>query len=762
MPRNVSILAAVMGVGSLGLLGILLAVAGFFLFRANEVEIAARVAAMKEIQLDLSRIETKLLQARRSEKDFQLRRKTDYLERHDRIMQELYKDIADLQTASDGLLSFSDREIFDRLVLSVQSYVAAFGQLSDTMIALGLNEDLGKEGELRRAVLAVEQDVMTLGRPEIMVKLLDMRRHEKDFIQRRDTEDMERVNVLLSEFLALPADYYPSPEVRGRVETLLTTYRTAFQTFAAEALQLDDRGSAVSQRYSQTEPLVETLRRDIDMGTARTIDEGENMQQRLILVGSIAMAILLLVYVSMALAAARAIARPLQNLRHVVEQLARGDLDVATPATRIAEVGAISQSLDVFRDTARARQNLERETARQTAEAAERDRLQKQREAEEVARKQRETEARNAEIEANRLAERSAAAEIAEVVDACAKGDFSRRLRTDDKSGVFAQLCQGLNAVGQAAESGLSGVSQVLEQLARGDLTGRMAGHHQGVFAEIAERLTTTTSTLAATVARIAENSGTVDSSASEISTTMNDISRRSEMTAASLEETAAALDELSGSVKSTASGAQTMQEAVSAARREAQDSVVVAGETVAAMKSIEDSSRQISMIVDVIDQIAFQTNLLALNAGVEAARAGDAGRGFAVVASEVRALAQRSSDAASEITSLIAASTRNVATGVTSVSRTRDALSRILDSVQTVTDQVSTIVEATSRQSGGIAEINASMGKIDQATQQHVGLFEQTTAATQQLRDVSRELATAIRHFRVPSADQRPVTKAA
>jgi methyl-accepting chemotaxis protein len=171
-------------------------------------------------------------------------------------------------------------------------------------------------------------------------------------------------------------------------------------------------------------------------------------------------------------------------------------------------------------------------------------------------------------------------------------------------------------------------------------------------------------------------------------------------------------------------------------------------------MGEIEKSSRQIAQIIGVIDEIAFQTNLLALNAGVEAARAGEAGRGFAVVASEVRALAQRSSDAAKEIKTLITASSQQVESGVDLVNRTGEALQKIVAKVADISGLVSEISASTQEQSSGLAQVNTAVNQMDQVTQQNAAMVEQSTAASHSLAGEADALTAMVARFRVGTAD--------
>jgi methyl-accepting chemotaxis protein len=202
--------------------------------------------------------------------------------------------------------------------------------------------------------------------------------------------------------------------------------------------------------------------------------------------------------------------------------------------------------------------------------------------------------------------------------------------------------------------------------------------------------------------------------------------------------------------VRQTAEGAARARQVVERARRAADASGSVVGQAVEAMGAIEKSSSQIGQIIGVIDEIAFQTNLLALNAGVEAARAGEAGRGFAVVAQEVRALAQRSADAAKEIKTLISASTTEVGQGVEFVGRTGEALRAIAQEVDEIDDLVGAMAASTTEQARGLTEINATMNQMDQVTQQNAAMVEETTAASHSLAQEATRLAQRMGELRI------------
>lgn len=309
------------------------------------------------------------------------------------------------------------------------------------------------------------------------------------------------------------------------------------------------------------------------------------------------------------------------------------------------------------------------------------------------------------------------------------------------------QKAEGRDAELSAMVKELSGRLSLLSQ-------GHLAVQIQDSFPEGYEQLradfNTTCSTLHGIVEQVFDTSSSIRNGADEVSQASDDLSRRTESQAATLEQTAAALDELTVSVKSAADGARSVESTMTAAGAEAERSGEVVQSAVEAMSEIEQSSRHISQIISVIDDIAFQTNLLALNAGVEAARAGEAGRGFAVVASEVRALAQRSSDAAMEIKSLIDDSTKQVDRGVQLVGNAGDALKNIVTQVGHISTLISTIAEGASEQSTGLNEINGGMSQLDQVTQQNAAMVEEATAAGHLLKSDASKLADLMGHFKV------------
>lgn len=293
-----------------------------------------------------------------------------------------------------------------------------------------------------------------------------------------------------------------------------------------------------------------------------------------------------------------------------------------------------------------------------------------------------------------------------------------------------------------------------LARLAQGDLTRDIgspaADPFPPAYDALREAFNSVLATLSQTVSQISQVADQVRGGSDEITSAAQDLSGRAETQAATLEQSAAALTEMSESVRSTAERARQAEQASRQNREIAEASAIVVRDAVEAMNGIKAFSDQITRIIGVIEDIGFQTNLLALNAGVEAARAGEAGRGFAVVASEVRGLAQRASESAREIRTLISDSAAQVQTGSVLVERTGESLEAMLGKAQEVSEQVSGIARAAGEQAVGLSEINSGVNQLDQVTQQNAAVAEEANAAAVSLQQRAEDLMQEIARFRV------------
>jgi methyl-accepting chemotaxis protein len=394
----------------------------------------------------------------------------------------------------------------------------------------------------------------------------------------------------------------------------------------------------------------------------------------------------------------RSVIRRLHRLKGAIVGLAGGNLDVEVPKGGLDELSDMAGAVETFKANAVAKQQLEKDTE-----------------------------------EAQQRAEAERTAREAE------KAEETRQ-----------------------AQATITVLAQGLHRLANGDLLCQI----DTPFAPNAEQLR---SDFNAAVAKlkdimlaVAASTQAIGSGTGELSTAAEDLSRRTEQQAANLEETAAALDQITTTVRKAAEGATHARDVVDTAKDDAEKGGKVVRKAVEAMGGIEKSSRQISQIIGVIDEIAFQTNLLALNAGVEAARAGDAGRGFAVVAAEVRALAQRSAGAAKEIKGLISESTTQVGQGVSLVAETGKSLERIITQVGEINRVVSDIAAGSQEQSTGLHQVNTAINQMDQMTQQNAAMAEQSTAASQSLSQEASRLTELMRQFQVGQPDATETTSRA
>ncbi|PDS35611.1 methyl-accepting chemotaxis protein [Rhizobium anhuiense] len=398
-------------------------------------------------------------------------------------------------------------------------------------------------------------------------------------------------------------------------------------------------------------------------------------------------AIVMLIVGVVAFYAIRLSVKPLQALTASVHSISAGELEGTIPCVaKKNEFGDIGRALALFRDSARARRDLETQAAEQRALSD---------------------------------AER-------------ARNDADKRLLDGQIDFAVNQLAAGLGRLSQGDVSQTIGTPFVgrLEQL-RVDFNASL------------QRLQDTLSGIRDSASMIQRNSGAVSVSAGELS-------KRTEAQAANLEETAAAVEEITVTVRSSAERAREANNVVAATKRTADNSGAVVSDAVAAMECIEQASQRIEQIIEVIDDIAFQTNLLALNAGIEAARAGEAGKGFAVVAQEVRELAQRSADAAREIKSLIETSSREVTAGSELVQKTGSVLASISQEIIAISGHVETIATASRDQSAALQEVNGSVNAMDQMTQKNASMVAETTQASRLLAGEADTLMALIERFRI------------
>lgn len=342
--------------------------------------------------------------------------------------------------------------------------------------------------------------------------------------------------------------------------------------------------------------------------------------------------------------------------------------------------------------------------------------------------------------------------EVQRIVDAALCGELGQRIKLEGKEGFFLGLGEGINQLLDTLSTVFEEVAFVMGNMANGKLTNTTTENYQGLFAEVQSDINATVDNLGDIVSKLRDSVDLVNTSSNEISAGNNNLSARTEQQASALEETASSMEELTSTVKHNADNAQQANQLAASARQVAEKGGEVVSRAVTAMEEINISSRKISEIIGVIDEIAFQTNLLALNASVEAARAGEQGRGFAVVATEVRNLAGRSATAAKEIKELIHDSVGKVQVGADLVAQSGETLEEIVNGVKKVGDIVSEIAAASAQQTAGIDQVSEAVTSMDEVTQQNAALAEQTSAASASMSDKAQEMESLMQFFKTDS----------
>lgn len=666
-------------------------------------ELEEDVLIVEHTYQSLDKMEIDFLLARRYEKDFLLRLDPKYIEKHAGAMQHLYEVEHTLEDEVAQIDGLNDQiEPLLELMAAAKAYDQKFAELVESHRILGMDETDGLQGTLHKAAHHLENRLEETEHPELEVKVLMLEVHERDFMWHQDSKYLDRFNAEVEAFLAFPPEYYANAAEQAEIIGMMEEYQHAFEAYVAEAQKEKEIRKALSGYYAQAEPLLAAIHEAAENELEAIVEATHIASNEAKLYSMLASAIGTVIFLGTAALLARSMSKPLGKLETVLHGIINSDFTEEPPKSRLSEIASISSAVAVFRQ---------------------------------------------GEMKKDQLTQ-----DISEVISACAEGDFSRRIATDDSDGTFAELGKGVNSIGEVAQKGLGDVLSALAALSQGDLTKSMPEGQKGIFKEISDATENLNHSLGGMVAQLTNSSDMLKNTSNEIAAAADDASQRSERTSASIVETAGTLQTLAETVKDTAENSQQARTIVTSAQERARTTQEIAQQTNQAMKRIEASSGAIAKIISMIEDVAFQTSLLALNAGVEAARAGEAGRGFAVVASEVRSLAHRSAEAAQEINDLISTSEKEVADGVKLVGQTGSSLEEILTMVEEVVEKVNEIADNTVEQSKSIAQVNSRVDALDSDAQQNAAMLEETAASGQMLRDEANNLVQIVSNFELPT----------
>ncbi len=485
----------------------------------------------------------------------------------------------------------------------------------------------------------------------------------------------------------------PDPNRRRVTEGVLAFGTGGDNVFSLREREFGNRKS-LAQNLAAVSETATGLNTEIDRIVAGARSAANSAtQSTLTMMASSSLWLILIAAASILVAAAIAVfvVRPkivlrLRRLSTATRAIAEGQLDTKVDVSGTDEIGAVAKAVTTFRDAAIEKIRLEREAQEQQNVAAQ------------------------------------------------------ERMRSE----------QARDAAAQQVEMVVDMLGRALSGMAKGDLLVRLTEQCAPEYSKVKEDFNAALSTLQETICAIRSSAHQVSNASAEISSSTTNLSQRTEEQAANLEETTSSLERIAATVRKNAERAQQASQFAAKTRSVADRGGEVVNQAMSAMSRIEESSREISDIINLIDEIARQTNLLALNAAVEAARAGEAGRGFSVVASEVRSLAQRSSEAAKGIRGLITSSSGRVQEGVDFVNRAGTALGDIVESIKQVVDIVSEIAAASGEQASGIEEVNKALVRMDEATQQNSALVEENAATAKALSQQATEMSGRVDFFQL------------
>jgi methyl-accepting chemotaxis protein len=692
-----------------GLLFLILG-AGYFYSLVTSASVKTEEQRYAQVDRSANQLKAMVLEMQSVEKNFLLNPTLEMIDQI--VVQEALvgEKLAELRSLVDDPQFVT---LADTIEGQLEERQTLFKAIGDTSVALGLSAEEGIRGSLRSAVKAAEAELQRANLEVLTIKVLMMRRHEKDFIIRGDAKYVGELDARVSEF-QMQINWTPLDEDKKKeISGLISDYQTEFKIFAEKSGELNGIVANLQTLYGLMLPNIDMMLSEADLGVTTAIDNLNAVERNSTIIFSSVIGFALLFMIAAGTIIGRSISGPLNKLANVAEELGQDKLDVDIEADDAhTEIGTLTRALMIFKENAIKVAELGVEEAARQQQIAKRAKMME-----------------------------DLQASFGEVVGAAAAGDFSKRVNEDIADEEMVKLSRSVNHLITTVDSGLKQTGEVLAALANTDLTKRVEGQFEGAFAQLKNDTNRVADRLNEVVGQLRGTSRALKSATSEILAGANDLSERTTRQAATIEQTSAAMESLAETVLENAKEADHASENATRVKTTAEEGGEVMRKATTAMERITESSGKISNIIGMIDDIAFQTNLLALNASVEAARAGEAGKGFAVVAVEVRRLAQSAAQASSEVKVLIEQSGNEVDGGTKLVAQAAASLEQMLEAANSNNEAMVAIAQKSKSQSNSIEEINMAVREMDETTQHNAALVEETNAAIEQTEAQANEL---------------------
>lgn len=735
---------------------------------------------LKDAENMVTQIQSDILMLRRAEKDFLLRRDLSYQDKFNHTKSELSEHISSLSEILDT--QSIDMSELNQLSRFLEDYFESFDNLVAEYEKVGLDEKSGLQGALRKSVHNIESRLKSYSEVQLTKDMLMLRRREKDFLLRMDLKYLNKFDKDILVFQQnLQDSQLLSSSEKSEIHLLLISYQNAFHQMVKgyETLGLSsEQGAQGSMRAAihQTDETLEQMVKHLK----QTLDE--KISSVLTFASIIALFFTILALVISRLTSSR-ISQAVNSICELISKVDKTkDFSLRSSYQHKDEILIVSNGLNSLLESIQNAINESNRVVEAIAHGKFDDRIQIPMQGDlDLLKKGVNDSAESVDFMMSELSKVMVAlyngqfdvkmdscvpqtfshkvetaleslnqtfTQITNVMQYMNEGNFQHRIQLEAK-GAVAALVKSINNSIADLDSAMSEITRVVVSQSNGDLSQQIQNDYLGELKVLTGAVNNSSAKLSDVVFKAVTASNIVLKNATEVSDGAHSLSQRVQQQAAALEETSATMEEMNATVQNNTQNAKQASEVADKLQLKAEESSSVMHKTIQAMMNIQESSQKISEIVTLIDSIAFQTNLLALNAAVEAARAGEHGRGFAVVAGEVRSLAQKSAEAAKQISELINESVNRIENGTKLAEKSGDSLNAMTQAIEEMTGMIQQISHASLEQAEGVKQIHHAIADIDQVTQQNAALVEETTAVSESMNHQAGILSEDMAFFK-------------